>query len=113
MLSMRVKRFYKKTRRKIEFNEKEPVGFDKTKVECLNYHRRGHFTKDCRTAKNPGNRGRDARNAGYKGRDNGKRPRREEDEKALRKKLRKANLEIVGDKNEEFQVIRFRVIRMN
>nr|GEV93073.1 uncharacterized mitochondrial protein AtMg00810-like [Tanacetum cinerariifolium] len=31
MLSMRVKRFYKKTGRKLKFNGKEPVGFDKTK----------------------------------------------------------------------------------
>nr|GEY96565.1 hypothetical protein [Tanacetum cinerariifolium] len=36
MFSMRVKRSYKKTRRKLEFNGKEPVGFDKTKVECFN-----------------------------------------------------------------------------
>nr|GEX95782.1 ribonuclease H-like domain-containing protein [Tanacetum cinerariifolium] len=35
MLSMRVKQFYKKTERKLEFNGKEPVGFDKTKVEFL------------------------------------------------------------------------------
>nr|GEY17665.1 xylulose kinase-1 [Tanacetum cinerariifolium] len=83
MLSMRVKRFYKKTRRKLGFNGKEPVGFDKTKVECFNCHRREHFARDCRTAMNPGNRGKDARNAGYKGRDNGKNPTREEDEKAL------------------------------
>nr|GEV47599.1 ribonuclease H-like domain-containing protein [Tanacetum cinerariifolium] len=83
MLSMRVKRFYKKTRRKLEYNGKEPVGFDKNKVECFNCHRRGHFARDCRTARNPGNRGRDAGNAGYKKRDNGKRPAREEDEKAL------------------------------
>nr|GEW29277.1 retrovirus-related Pol polyprotein from transposon TNT 1-94 [Tanacetum cinerariifolium] len=33
--------------------------------------------------KNPRNKGRDAGNAGYRGRDNGKRPAREEDEKAL------------------------------
>nr|GFB25467.1 ribonuclease H-like domain-containing protein [Tanacetum cinerariifolium] len=33
MLSMRVKRFYKKTERKLEFNGKEPIGFDKNKVE--------------------------------------------------------------------------------
>nr|GEY20243.1 integrase, catalytic region, zinc finger, CCHC-type, peptidase aspartic, catalytic [Tanacetum cinerariifolium] len=33
--------------------------------------------------RNPGNRGRDAGNAGYRERDNGKRPAREEDEKAL------------------------------
>nr|GEW90275.1 uncharacterized mitochondrial protein AtMg00820-like [Tanacetum cinerariifolium] len=48
------------------------------------------------TSRNSGNRSRDAENAGYRGRDNGKRPAREEDEKALRKKLRKAILEIVG-----------------
>nr|GFB67261.1 xylulose kinase-1 [Tanacetum cinerariifolium] len=38
---------------------------------------------DCRPAKNSRNRSRDARNAGYRGRDNGKRPAKEEDEKAL------------------------------
>nr|GEW82652.1 putative ribonuclease H-like domain-containing protein [Tanacetum cinerariifolium] len=79
MLSMRVKQFYKKTKR----NGKEPVGFDKTKVECFNCHRRGHFARDCRTARNSGNRSRDARNVGYIGRDNGKRPATVEEEKAL------------------------------
>nr|GEV11210.1 hypothetical protein [Tanacetum cinerariifolium] len=83
MLSMRVKRFYKKTRRKLEFNRKETIGFDKTKVECFNYHRRRHFARDYRTTRNLGNRSRDAGNAGYRGRDNGKRPARKEDEKAL------------------------------
>nr|GEU37913.1 hypothetical protein [Tanacetum cinerariifolium] len=70
MLSMRVKRFYKKTGRKLEFNGKEQVSFDQTKVECFNCHRRGHFIRDCKTARNPGNMGRDAGNAGYRGRDN-------------------------------------------
>nr|GEU64720.1 ribonuclease H-like domain-containing protein [Tanacetum cinerariifolium] len=83
MLSMRVKQFYNKNGRKLKFNGKEPVGFNKTMVECFNYHRRGNFARDCKTAKNPRNRGRDAGNARYKGRDNGKRPAREEDEKAL------------------------------
>nr|GEW51046.1 hypothetical protein [Tanacetum cinerariifolium] len=83
ILSMMVKHFYKKTRRKLEFNRKEPVGFDKTKVECFNCHRRGHFVRDCRTTKNSVNRSRDAGNDGYRRRDNGKRPAREEDEKAL------------------------------
>ncbi|GKA13692.1 RNA-directed DNA polymerase, eukaryota, partial [Tanacetum coccineum] len=55
MLSMRVKRFYKKTGRKLIFNGKEPVGFDKTKVECFNYHRRGHFARECRAPRNQGN----------------------------------------------------------
>ncbi|GKA18166.1 hypothetical protein Tco_0698003 [Tanacetum coccineum] len=34
MISMRMKKFYKKTGRKLQFDAKEPVGFDKTKVEC-------------------------------------------------------------------------------
>nr|GFA94626.1 ribonuclease H-like domain-containing protein [Tanacetum cinerariifolium] len=83
MLSMRVKQFYKKTRRKLEFNGKEPVGFDKTKVECFKCHIRGHFSKDCRIARNSRKKSRDAGNARYRGRDNGKRPVRLEDEKAL------------------------------
>nr|GEV19361.1 uncharacterized mitochondrial protein AtMg00810-like [Tanacetum cinerariifolium] len=84
MLSIRVKRFYKKTGRKMEFNGKEPVGFDKTKVECFNCHRRGYFARDCRIARNPRNMGRDDGIAGYRGRDIGKRPVKEEDEKALK-----------------------------
>ncbi|GJY57548.1 ribonuclease H-like domain-containing protein [Tanacetum coccineum] len=70
MLSMRVKRFYKKTRRKLIFNGKEPVGFDKTKVECFNCHRRGHFARECRAPRNQGNRNGDA---GYRSRDNTRR----------------------------------------
>nr|GEV57123.1 hypothetical protein [Tanacetum cinerariifolium] len=60
MLYIRVKRFYKKTGRKLNFNSKEPVGFDKTKVECFNYHRRGHFTRECRAPRNQGNSNGDA-----------------------------------------------------
>ncbi|GJT61900.1 ribonuclease H-like domain-containing protein [Tanacetum coccineum] len=48
MLTMRVKRFIKKTGRKIDLNDKETVGFDRTKVECYNCHRRGHFARECR-----------------------------------------------------------------
>ncbi|GKE81848.1 hypothetical protein Tco_1551848 [Tanacetum coccineum] len=70
MLSMRVKRFYKKTRRKLIFNGKEPVGFYKTKVECFNYHRRCHFARECRATRNQGNRNGDA---GYRSRDNTRR----------------------------------------
>ncbi|GKF41910.1 ribonuclease H-like domain-containing protein, partial [Tanacetum coccineum] len=70
MLFMRVKRFYNKDGRKLIFNGKEPVGFDKTKVECFNCHRRGQFARECRASINQGNRNRDA---GYKSRDNTRR----------------------------------------
>ncbi|GKD56331.1 ribonuclease H-like domain-containing protein [Tanacetum coccineum] len=60
MFTMRVKRFLKKTGRNLKFNVKETVGFDKTKVECYNCHRRVHFAKECRAPRNQGNKYRDA-----------------------------------------------------
>ncbi|GJX58180.1 reverse transcriptase domain-containing protein [Tanacetum coccineum] len=63
MISMRMKKFYKKTGRKLQFDAKEPVGFDKTKVECYNFHKTRHFAKECRTKGNQDNRRRDAWNS--------------------------------------------------
>nr|GEW68590.1 putative ribonuclease H-like domain-containing protein [Tanacetum cinerariifolium] len=40
MLTIRVKRFIKKTGRKLDLNGKETVGFKRIKVECYNCHRR-------------------------------------------------------------------------
>ncbi|GJX27938.1 hypothetical protein Tco_0236017 [Tanacetum coccineum] len=60
MLTMRVKRFLKKTGRNLNFNGKETVGFDKTKVEYYNCHMRGYFARECRAPRNPGNRNGDA-----------------------------------------------------
>ncbi|GJX56213.1 hypothetical protein Tco_0286110 [Tanacetum coccineum] len=59
MLTMIVKRFIKKTRRKLDLNGKETVGFDKTKVECYICHRRGHFPREYRAPRNQGNINRD------------------------------------------------------
>ncbi|GJW00722.1 ribonuclease H-like domain-containing protein [Tanacetum coccineum] len=66
MISMRMKKFYKKTGRKLQFDAKEPVGFDKTKVECYNCHKTGHFARECRIKGNQDNRRRDAWNSGNK-----------------------------------------------
>ncbi|GJX85090.1 ribonuclease H-like domain-containing protein [Tanacetum coccineum] len=80
MISMRMKKFYKKTSRKLQFNAKEPVGFDKTKVECYNCHKTGHFAKECRIKGNQDNRRRDAWNSRNK---DGSRTGKKEDSKAL------------------------------
>nr|GFC80411.1 ribonuclease H-like domain-containing protein [Tanacetum cinerariifolium] len=74
MISMRLKKFYKKTGRKLHFDAKEPVDFDKNKVKCFSYHNTGHFARECRSKGNQESRRRDAGNTRYKARDNGRKP---------------------------------------
>ncbi|GKC42704.1 ribonuclease H-like domain-containing protein, partial [Tanacetum coccineum] len=83
MISMRLKKFYKKTGRKLQFDAKEPVGFDKAKVECYNCHKTGHFARECRSKGNQDSRRRDAGYTGYKAKDSGRRPGKQEEPKAL------------------------------
>nr|GEV06300.1 hypothetical protein [Tanacetum cinerariifolium] len=83
MMSMRKKKFHKRTGRKLQFDTKDPVGFDKTKMECFNCHKIGHFARDCRAKRNQDNRRLDARYNGNKTRDNGRRPAYQDDSKAL------------------------------
>ncbi|GJT75840.1 ribonuclease H-like domain-containing protein [Tanacetum coccineum] len=52
MLTMRARRFLKNTCRKLTINGNEYIGFDKSKVECYNFHKKGHFTKECRAPRN-------------------------------------------------------------
>nr|GFA12388.1 hypothetical protein [Tanacetum cinerariifolium] len=48
LLSMRADRFWKKTRKKISIQGSVVAGFDKSKVECFNCHKMGHFARECR-----------------------------------------------------------------
>nr|GEU35260.1 hypothetical protein [Tanacetum cinerariifolium] len=46
MISIRIKKFHKRTCKKLQFDTRDPDGFDKTKLECFNCHKIGHFARD-------------------------------------------------------------------
>nr|GEV58254.1 putative ribonuclease H-like domain-containing protein [Tanacetum cinerariifolium] len=47
MLTMRAQRFLQRTGRNLGANGTSSIGFDISKVECYNFHRRGHFAREC------------------------------------------------------------------
>nr|GEU72525.1 putative ribonuclease H-like domain-containing protein [Tanacetum cinerariifolium] len=51
MLTMRARRFLQKTGRNLGDNRVTFTGFDMSKVECYNFHRKGHFARECRSPK--------------------------------------------------------------
>nr|GEY59620.1 ribonuclease H-like domain-containing protein [Tanacetum cinerariifolium] len=51
MLTMRANRFLQRTRKNLGANGTTSIGFDMSKVECYNCHRRGHFARECRSPK--------------------------------------------------------------
>ncbi|GKG07865.1 ribonuclease H-like domain-containing protein, partial [Tanacetum coccineum] len=58
ILTIRARRFIKRTSRKLDVNGQR-VGFDRSKVECYNYHKNGHFARECRAPMNQENKGRE------------------------------------------------------
>ncbi|GJV63173.1 ribonuclease H-like domain-containing protein, partial [Tanacetum coccineum] len=47
MIAIRMKKFYKKTGRRVRIDGNKPVGFDKKKLECFKCHNTSHFTREC------------------------------------------------------------------
>ncbi|GKB19195.1 hypothetical protein Tco_0853118, partial [Tanacetum coccineum] len=52
LLSMRAKRYYQRTGKKIFINANDTAGYDKYNVECFNYHKMRHFARECRASRN-------------------------------------------------------------
>ncbi|GKF13427.1 ribonuclease H-like domain-containing protein [Tanacetum coccineum] len=48
LLSVRAKKYYQRTCKKIFINANDIAGYDKSKVEYCNCHKLGHFARECR-----------------------------------------------------------------
>nr|GEX47865.1 hypothetical protein [Tanacetum cinerariifolium] len=71
LLSMRVKRYFQRTGNKIFINANDTAGYDKSKVECFNYHKTGHFARECIAQRNQDGR--------FRSQDNTRKQRNNED----------------------------------
>nr|GEV19885.1 hypothetical protein [Tanacetum cinerariifolium] len=56
MLTMRARRFLQRTGRNLGSNGTTSIGFDMSKVEFYNCHRRGHFARECKSLRDTRNK---------------------------------------------------------
>nr|GEX17908.1 hypothetical protein [Tanacetum cinerariifolium] len=56
MLTMRARRFLQKTIRNLGVNGPAAIEFDMSKVECYNCHKRGHFSRECKSPRDNRNK---------------------------------------------------------
>nr|GEV02651.1 putative ribonuclease H-like domain-containing protein [Tanacetum cinerariifolium] len=62
MLTMRARRFLQRTERNLGANGTTSIGFDMSKVECYNCHRKCHFARECRLPRDTRNKDTQMRN---------------------------------------------------
>nr|GEV19907.1 reverse transcriptase domain-containing protein [Tanacetum cinerariifolium] len=62
MLTIRARRFLQRTGRNLGANGTTSIGFDMSKVECYNCHRRGHFARECMSPRDSRNKDTQRRN---------------------------------------------------
>nr|GFA73244.1 ribonuclease H-like domain-containing protein [Tanacetum cinerariifolium] len=62
MLTMRARRFLQRSGRNLGANGTTSIGFDMSKVECYNCHRRGHFARECMSLRDTRNKDTQRRN---------------------------------------------------
>ncbi|GJX68670.1 putative ribonuclease H-like domain-containing protein [Tanacetum coccineum] len=62
LLSMRARRYFQRTGKKITINESDTAGYDKSKVEYFNCHKMGHFARECIGPRNQESRHRNQNN---------------------------------------------------
>nr|GEU49031.1 ribonuclease H-like domain, reverse transcriptase, RNA-dependent DNA polymerase [Tanacetum cinerariifolium] len=58
LMCMRARRYFQRSGKKITINKGDTAGYDKTKVECFNCHKMGHFLREFKSPRNQESRAR-------------------------------------------------------